>query len=154
MTGLLQSLFSGCPQYLLNRLQKVQNNAARVILKAPKSDYITTKLRTLHWLLIDTKIKYKLCSLCFGVITSTGPVFPSQLLKNYTSFRQLRSSADIRILYILSVNTKSHGERSFFYTAPPLWNTLPKDIIFSQSAFSFRSALKIHLFQTWSCSTD
>ena len=35
------SLLSGCPQYLLNRLRKVQNNAARLILKAPKTDHIT-----------------------------------------------------------------------------------------------------------------
>ncbi|WP_419602699.1 hypothetical protein, partial [Thiolapillus sp.] len=40
------SLLSGCPQYLLNRLQKVQNNAARLILKASKTDYITPLLRT------------------------------------------------------------------------------------------------------------
>ena len=68
------SLLSGCPQYLLNKLQKVRNNAARLILKASKTDYITPLLRTLHWLPIDVRIKYKLCSLCFGGITSTGPV--------------------------------------------------------------------------------
>ena len=62
--------------YLLNRLQKVQNNAARLILKAPKTDHITPHLHTLHWLPIDSRIKYKLCSLCFGAITSTGPIFP------------------------------------------------------------------------------
>ena len=42
------SLLSGCPKYLLNRLQKVQNNAARLILKAPKIDHITPHLCTLH----------------------------------------------------------------------------------------------------------
>ncbi len=140
------SLLSGCPQYLLNRLQKVQNNAARLILKAPKTDHITPHLRTLHWLPIDARIKYKLCSLCFGAITSTGPVYLSDLLKIYTPSRQLRSSADIRILCIPSVNTKSYGERSFSYTAPTLWNTLPKDIRFSVS--SFGSAFKTHLFPT------
>ena len=66
------SLLSGCHQYLLNKLQKVQNNAARLILKAPKTERITPHLRTLHWLPIDARIKYKLCSLCLGAITSTG----------------------------------------------------------------------------------
>ena len=74
------SLLSGCIQYLLNRLQKVQNNAARLILKALKTKQITPHLRTLHRLPIDTRIKYKLCSLCFGVITSTGPIYLSDLL--------------------------------------------------------------------------
>ena len=91
-------LLSGCPQYLLNRLQKVRNIAARLflkaLLKAPRTDHITPHLRTLNWLPIDARIKYKLCSLCFGAITSTGPVYLSDLLKIYTSSRQLRCSAD------------------------------------------------------------
>ena len=114
------SLLSGCPQYLLNRLQKVQNNAARLILKALKTKQITPHLRTLHWLPIDARIKYKLCSLCFGAITSTGPAALSDLLKIYTPSRQLRSPADIRILCIPSLNTKSYGERCFSYTIPTL----------------------------------
>ena len=140
------SLLFGCPQYLLNRLRKVQNNAARLILKALKTDHITPHLRTLHWLPIDARIKYKLCSLCFGTITSTGPVYLSDLLKIYTPPRQLRSSADIRLPCIPSVNTKSYGERSVSYTAPTFWNTLLKDIRFS--VFSFGSAFKTHLFPT------
>ena len=86
------SLLSGCPQYLLNRLQKVQNNAALLILKAPRTDHITPHLHTPHWLPIIARIKYKLCSLCFGAIISTGPVYLSDLLKIYTPSRQLRSS--------------------------------------------------------------
>ena len=110
----------------------VQNNAACLILKAPKTDHITPHLHTLHWLPINATIKSKLCSLCFGAITSTGPVYLSDLFKIYTPSRQLRSFADIRKLCIPSVNTKSYGERSFSYTAPTLWNTLPKDIRFFQ----------------------
>ena len=34
------SLLYRCPQYLINRLQKVQNNAACLILKVPKTDHI------------------------------------------------------------------------------------------------------------------
>ena len=132
----------------------VQNNAACLILKAAKTDCITPRLRTLHWLPIDARIKYKLCFLCFGAITSTGPVYLSDLLKIYTSSGLLRASADIRILCIPSVNTKSYGERSFSYTGPTLWNTLPKDIRFSLSVFSFTSALKTHLFPTSRNSID
>ena len=59
------------------------------------------------------RIKYKLCSLCFGAIASTGIVYLSDLRKIYTLFRQLRSSADIRKVCIPSVITRSYGERSF-----------------------------------------
>jgi len=45
------SLLSGCPQYLLDKLQIVQNAAARLVCKAKKSDHIHPILETLHWLL-------------------------------------------------------------------------------------------------------
>ena len=45
---LVQFLFSGCPQYLLDKLQKVQNAAARLVCKAKKSDHIHPILETLH----------------------------------------------------------------------------------------------------------
>ena len=32
------SLLFGCPQYLLNKLQKVQNNAARLVLRVSKNE--------------------------------------------------------------------------------------------------------------------
>ena len=56
-------LLSGCPQYLLNKLQKVQNNAARLVLRVSKTDHISPHLAPLHWLPIDSRIQYKLFSL-------------------------------------------------------------------------------------------
>ena len=56
------SLLFGCPQYLLNKLQKVQNNAARLVLRVSKMDH-SSHLTALHWLPIDSRIQYKLSSL-------------------------------------------------------------------------------------------
>ena len=125
------------PQYLLNRLQKVQNNAACLILKAPKTDHITPHLCALHWLPFDVRIKYKLCSLCFGAISSTGPVYLSSLFKIYTHCRQLWSSADICILCMASFNTNSYSEHSLtpLQCSGTHFHTLPKDQNFSVSFF-------------------
>ena len=46
------SLLSGCPQYLLNKLQKVQNNTAPLVLEARISPHVAS----LHWLPIDYRI--------------------------------------------------------------------------------------------------
>ena len=43
------SLLSGCPQYLVDKLQQVQNAAARFVCKAKKSDHIHPILETLHF---------------------------------------------------------------------------------------------------------
>ena len=58
------SFLCGYPQYLINRLQKVQNNAARLILKISKTNHVTPHLQTLHRLPVDTKIRYDMCVCC------------------------------------------------------------------------------------------
>ena len=52
------SLLFGCPQYLLNKLQKVQNNTARLVLRVSKTDHISPHLASLHWLPIDSRIQF------------------------------------------------------------------------------------------------
>ena len=100
------SLLYGCPQYLINRLQKVQNNAACLILKVPKTDHTTPHLHTLPWFPVNAKIQYKMCSLWFNAINSSGPQYLAEQLKIYAPSRQLRSSADTCTLCILSVHKK------------------------------------------------
>ena len=94
------SLLCGCLQYLIKRLHKVQNNAARLILKVLKFDHITAHLQTLHWLPVDARIQYKIRSLCFNAINSSRPQHLADLLKIYSPSRQLRSSADTCTLCI------------------------------------------------------
>ena len=57
------SLLSGCPKHRLEKLQKVKNSAARLVLKAHKQDHVSPLLRTLHWLPIQARIEYKLSTL-------------------------------------------------------------------------------------------
>ena len=66
------SLLSGCPQYLLDKLQKVQNAAARLVCKAKKSDHIHPILETLHWLPVTHRIQCKMSTICFNSISGTG----------------------------------------------------------------------------------
>ena len=67
------SLLSGCPQYLLDKLQKVQNAAARLVCKAKKSDNIHPILEPLHWLPVTHCIQYKISTICFNSISGTAP---------------------------------------------------------------------------------
>ena len=98
------SLLSGCSQYLLDKLQKVQNAAARLVCKAKKSDHIHPILETLHWLpvthraciAVTHRIQYKISTVCFSSISGTAPQYLSDLLQPYTPARQLRSASDTR----------------------------------------------------------
>ena len=84
------------PQYLLDKLQKVQNAAARLVWKAKKSDHIHPILETLHWLPVTHRIQHKISTICFNSISGTAPRYLSDLLQLYTPARQLRSASDTR----------------------------------------------------------
>ena len=143
------SLLSGCPQYLLNKLQNVQNAAARLVCKAKKSDHIHPILETLHWLPVTHRIQYKISTICFNSISGTAPQYLSDLLQRYTPARQLRSASDTRTFVTLRVNTKTFSERSFSYAGPSVWNNLPQTLRYSDSTSSFKAALKTHLFNNY-----
>ena len=147
------SLLFGCPQYLLNKLQKVQNNAPRLVLRVSKTDHIFPHLASFHWLPIDSRIQYKLSALCYNCLNSTAPDYLTELLRICKPTRQLRSSSDTSILCIPTVRTHSLGQRSFSYAAPTVWNTLPYEIRSSNTISSFKSSLKTYLFQRsyWVC---
>jgi len=47
------------------KLQRVQNNAARIFLQAPRRSDVNSLLQTLHWLHAEQRINYKLALLTF-----------------------------------------------------------------------------------------
>ena len=141
------SLLAGCPKYLIQKLQKVQNSAARLILKLPKGDHVSEHLMSLHWLPVESRIKHKLSCICFTAVSQATPTYLNNLVTLYTPGRSLRSSSDERKLCVPYVSTKSFGERSFFYSAPSIWNSLPNHLRCSESLESFKSALKTHFFK-------
>ena len=140
------SLLSGCFQYHIEKLQKIQNAAARLVTRTRKRDHITPILHSLHWLPIRARIEYKLSVLCHNFFSGTCPLYLSDCLFIYSPSRNLRSSSDTRVLIKPSVRTKSFGERSFSFCAPTVWNSLPYHIRHIDSLQAFKRALKTHLF--------
>ena len=112
------SLLAGCPKCLLSKLQKAQNNAARLIFITTRSAHVTPLLHSLHWLPTEQRIEYKLSLLCFKIVSHQAPIYLSELLHLYTPSLQLRSSTDTRVFRIPSFRTKSCGQRSFSYQTP------------------------------------
>jgi hypothetical protein len=143
------SLLSGSPKHFIDKLQKVQNSAARLVLKAKKRDHVTPLLHSLHWLPVQARIDYKLSVLCHNFFSDSCPSYITELLNVYSPSRQLRSSADVRILSVPKTLTKTYGERSFSFCAPKQWNSLPSHIRNIPTTQAFKAALKTHLFKLY-----
>ena len=147
------SLLASSPKYLVERLQRVQNSAARLVLKAKKRDHITPLLRSLHWLPVQARIQYKVLSHCHNFFMNSAPAYISDLLTIYRPTRSLRSSSDSRMLSVPKVR-RQYGERAFAHIGPVLWNALPYQIRHADSNPGFKRQLKTHLFRQYLPSDD
>ncbi|KAK7107751.1 hypothetical protein V1264_015614 [Littorina saxatilis] len=140
------SLLAGLPTEELDRLQRVQNSAARLILQKSKKDHVTPLLTTLHWLPMKYRIEYKLALLGYRCFEKSLPPYLSHSLSIYEPSRSLRSSSE-KLLRIPKTRTKTFGERTFRYQIPTVWNSLPSSIRDSSSLSSFKTQLKTYLFR-------
>ena len=56
------AIFTGVADEQITRIQKIQNNATRLIFKKSKRDHVTPLLKELHWLPVKYCIQYKLAA--------------------------------------------------------------------------------------------
>ena len=129
-----------------SKLQRVQNTAARITLRMPRTEHTTPLLRMLHWLPIPIRIAYKIDSLCHTVLTTAYPKYLSELLNVYTPARPQRSPLDPNILNIAAARTKSYGQRAFAYQGPINWNRVPGSIRTVEEKDTFKRQLKTAIF--------
>ena len=123
----------------------MQNNAARLILRKRRRDHATPLLKQLHWLPIESRIKFKVATLAYRHFDGSLPPYLSDSLTTYQSSRTLRSSSE-KLLKVPITNLQSAGERSFAYSAPSVWNSLPLSLRNLPTLSQFKAHLKTHLF--------
>ena len=85
------SLLLGSTNDVTSHLQRIDNYAARVILRLPMSSSITIHLKSLHWLPVKVRSTYKIACLCYH--SSTAPSYVTDMLhKKPLHTRNTRSS--------------------------------------------------------------
>ena len=109
-------------------LQNVLNAAARLILRKRKYDRITAAIRdSLHRLPVQQRIEYKMCVLVYKCQHQAAPIYLSELcilVATFTGRSHLRSAVK-ECLVTDYCRTRNYGQRSFSYSGPTLWNSLP-----------------------------
>ena len=138
-------LFYGLPSHLIQRIQQIQNTAARIVSHTGKFDHISPVLQSLHWLPVPFRIKFKILITTYKALHGLAPGYISDLIHQYTPARTLRSSSDIQ-LTVPKTKLVSCGDRAFRSAAPRLWNSLPNDIKLAPSLDVFKRKLKTHFF--------
>ncbi|KAF7696006.1 hypothetical protein HF521_006100, partial [Silurus meridionalis] len=132
--------YCGCPASLINKLQLVQNAAARVLTRSKKYDHITPILSFLHWLPVKFQIDFKLLLLTYKALNGLAHMYLSSLLTRYNPSRSLRSQNSV-LLVVPRIAKSTKGGRSFLHLAPKLWNSLSDSVWGSDTLSPFKCRL-------------
>ena len=118
-----------------------------VVTKTSKKSHITPILKELHWLPVESRVKYKLSTIVFKSINDPGfPQYLKDIIKHHTPKRNLRSNSR-QLLETPRINLINYGQRALSNQAALQWNCLPETLKQSPSLQIFKKKLKTHLFE-------
>ena len=129
----------------IDKLQRVQNILARVVVGAPWTSSSLNIRRDLHWLPVGHRIIYKLRLTTWKTRHTAQPLYLPELISHYLPPRSLHSSNANRLTRPAGI-TSNFSSRAFSVSAPSTWNSLPVHIRSIDTLSTFKRHLKFHLF--------
>ena len=120
------SALAGVAKVYFQKLQSVQNTAARMVSGARRCDHITPVLEDLHWLPVSQRALFKTALMVWKCVHGAAPAYLCDLCipATSTSGRQHLRSAATATLLVPRARTAA-GQRSFAINGPTIWNSLP-----------------------------
>ncbi|KAK3527079.1 hypothetical protein QTP86_008796 [Hemibagrus guttatus] len=92
------SLLAGLPLNAIRPLQMIQNAAAWLVFNLPKFSHTTPLLRSLHWLPVAARIRFKTLMLAYKAKNGPAPSYFKALVTSRTAPRLLRSTSTARLV--------------------------------------------------------
>ena len=138
------SLMFGSPPS--QKLQRVQNMAAKMVSRKKKFDHVTPIFKFLHWLPVEYHIQFKVLLLTFRAMNGIAPQHLTDIISTHQPRQLLRNSHALE-LNIPKSRLRSAGDRTFSLQAASLWHQLPADIRNLNELSLFKSKLKHTYFR-------
>ena len=131
------SLLVCIPKFLKERLQKIQNKAARLITRKGEDD--STILKELHWIPIEARIDFKIACHVYKCLHGLAPRYLSELFEEYYK--------PSRTLLLEHRSQTKFEEHALYFYGPKIWNGLSVNTKNCDTFQSFKSHLKTDLFK-------
>ena len=123
-----------CNTSLCNKLQVLQNRAAKIITGTSTYSSSTQALNELNWKNLDEKLYYNEAMTMFKIINHWTPNYLCKRFVRKETRYNMRNSNN---LHLVKPNTE-YKKRSFSYRGAKLWNSLDNDVKSAINVNDFR----------------
>ena len=130
----------------IEKLQKVQNFAGRIVCNIQKYDHVSPAMRQLNWLPIKQQLVYKDTVMAYKCLNKLAPPYLcDKFVKRSELYsRQTRNNNQLDIPLFRTAS----GQRTFYYRAVKIWNSLENELREIQSIRLFKRKLKTYLLDS------
>ncbi len=131
---------------LSNRLQKLQNRAARVIMNFSNDISGPEAIKALGWESLETRRAKSKAKTMYKVLNNLAPSSLAELFehkRNITKYDLRGSSTSLQLPQPKTEKLK----KSFSYDGAKLWNSLPVDVRNSETLTIFKERIRAHTVQ-------
>lgn len=139
------TVWGNCGTVLRNKLQKLQNRAARIITRSGYEIRSTKILTALNWCNLETRRNQQKGTLMYKIVNGMSPRYLNEMFVplNEAHGHNLRNSeVDVKI----PLPKSEYLKRSFTYSGAVLWNGLPSMIKTANSVNIFKNLIHCHKF--------
>ena len=143
----LMPLWGGCPNYLVNALQVMQNKAARYVTKKNVYTPVKTLLKQCNWLSVHQMIFFHTVVLFYRTRVSKVPVQLFKMASSDYSYNT-REKANWNFKVVSNIRRPStFAMKSYRWRSVEYWNMLPLKIKCEKNVHSFKKSLRIWIHQ-------
>ena len=135
-------LFAGLSSGNLAKLQLMQNNAVRTVLKLSSHSSVSEHLKDLHWLPVRARIYFRYLVLIFKCLNNMAP---EQLAEKL----QISSAINMTLSTSKFYPSTEFGKQACSYMALKCRNGLPREIRVLTDINTFKSSVKTYFFDNF-----
>ena len=137
-----------CAIYTYQQASAYPEHCRQIITGHGRCEHITPVLKSLHWLPVQQRIKFKTLVLVYKAVNNLAPLYLQELLHPHVPCRGLRYSEN-NLLLVPFTRSSVIQQCAFSAAGPRLWNSLPLSLRSASNLSVFKSHLKTYLFKEY-----
>ena len=139
------TIWGQCGKININRINKLQKRAARIILHKPLSTPSQELFNDLHWMTFEERVNYMTAVLTYKAMNNLAPSYLSNLLVPVSNTLAYGTRSTTNNNLVIPTHNTELFKQSFSYSAVTIWNSIPLSLKETPSLQYFKNKAKLYL---------